>query len=296
MITQLSKWQNMTWAIVFLFLFGAPLSINATKPPFDTLSGPLPKTIAAQGRPYLIVSDIEVPFGKKVTIEPGVVFMFQNFTGFHVEGQLIAEGTKSRPIVFTSEFDGIYNPDTTLIANPFDWNGIYIHKDAFGSQIKFAKIMYSVYGIKSDTRLIRIDPCIFGNNGKGHLAIADSTHTILENKPYTYVLSKRDATIEGVPIKLISDPLARKRNFFRYASITLLVGGISAGIIGYERYKDSQDKFNTLSTDDQTMLNQHSTEDWDKARTDKYLDFTLLCAGISASVLGTTGFVWTFTF
>ncbi len=263
---------------------------------FDTLSGPLPKNIPAGDKPYLIVSDIEVPFGKKVTIEPGAVFLFQNFTGFHVEGQLIAEGTKAKPIVFTSEFDGEHSPDTTLIANPFDWNGIYIHKDAFGTRIKFGKIMNSVYGIRSDTRLIRIDPCVFFRNGKGHLAVLDSLHPVIDKTPYIYVLSAKDATIEGVSIKLVQDPRSRKRNFFRYTSIALLAGGIGAAIYGYERYDGSKKDFDEISSDNINNLNRYSSKDWEDAKRDKNLDLTLLSAGISASVLGAIGLVWTFTF
>ena len=170
---------------------------------YDTISGPLPKTVLAGEKPYLVASDIEVPFGKTVTIEPGTILLFQNFTGFQVQGQLIAEGTKEKPIVFTSEFDGRFNPDTSLIANPFDWNGIYIHKDAFGTRFKYCKINYSVYGIASDTRLIRIDPGLFYANGKAHLTIADSMHLVEDEKPYTYVLNTRDAKREGVSIKLV---------------------------------------------------------------------------------------------
>jgi hypothetical protein len=275
-----------------ILLFQVPASANE----FDTLSGPLPKTVPAGNKPYLIVSDIEVSFGKKVTIEPGAVFLFQNFTGFHVEGQLIAEGTKAKPIIFTSEFDGEHSPDTTQIANPFDWNGIYIHKDAFGSRIKFGKIMNSVYGIRSETRLIRIDPCIFFRNGKGHLAILDSLHPVIDKAPYTYVLSSRDATIEGVSIKLVKDPQSRKRNFFRYTSITLLAGGIGAAIYGYERYDKSKNKFDDISSDNVENLNRHTAKDWEYAKRDKNLDFTLLSAGITASVLGAVGLTWTFTF
>lgn len=262
----------------------------------DTLSGPLPKTVPAGNKPYLIISDIEVPFGKKVVIEPGAIFLFQNFTGFHVEGQLLAEGSKAKPIVFTSEFDGGYNPDTTLIANPFDWNGIYIHKDAFGTRIKYGKIMNSVYGIRSDTRLIRIDPCEFFRNGKGHLAVMDSLHPVIDNVPYTYVLTTRDANVEGVSIKLVKDPLSRKRNFIRYTSIVLIASGVGAAILGYERYDKSKRNFEEISSDNVSNLNQNSLKDWQDARRDRNLDITLLSGGIAASVLGAIGLTWTFTF
>ncbi len=281
---------------IHFLAFIVSFPIQAFSFEFDTLSGPLPKTVAAMEKPYLIVSDIEVPFGKTVTIEPGAIFLFQNFTGFQVQGQLIAEGTKEKPITFTSEFDGRYNPDTSLIANPFDWNGIYIHKDAFGTRLKYCKISYSVYGINSVTRLIRINPCIFYANGKVHLTIADSLHHVEDEKPYNYVLTTRDAKVEGVSIKLVDDPKSRRRNIIRYTSAVFLAGGVVAAIYGYKRYDESRSEFDDLSSNDISNLNTHTNKDWEEARRDKNLDFSLTSVGVGASLLGAVGLVWTFTF
>lgn len=279
-----------------LYLLPVVFSMPVSGFEFDTISGPLPKTVAAGEKPYLVISDIEVPFGKTVTIESGAIFLFQNFTSFQIQGQLIAEGSKAKPIIFTSEFDGTYHPDTTLIANPFDWNGIYIHKDAFGTRLKYCKVLYSVYGIASDTRLIRVDPCIFLHNGKADLSIADSLHPVKNQVPYTYVLSTRDATVEGVSVKLIDDPQSRKRNIIRYTSAVFLAGGTVAAIYGYNRYKDSKTEFDARSSDNFSNINTYTAEDWEEARRDKNLDMTLTWVGIGASLLGAVGLIWTFTF
>lgn len=287
--------KNIFSLLCFLF---AVVSLYTTSSAleFDTISGPLPKTVFAGEKPYFVASDIEVPFGKTVTIEPGAIFLFQNFTGFQVQGQLIAEGTKEKPIVFTSEFDGRFNPDTSLIANPFDWNGIYIHKDAFGTRFKYCKINYSVYGIASETRLIRIDPCLFFANGKAHLTVADSMHLVEDEKPYTYVLTTRDAKREGVSVKLIDDPKSRRRNIIRYTSAVFLAGGVVAAIYGYKRYDESRANFDELSSDEILNLNTHTKKDWEDARRDRNLDLTLTSVGFGASLLGAVGLVWTFTF
>ena len=280
----------------FFLLFTLFFYFTVSAFDFDTISGPLPKTVLAGDKPYLVASDIEVPFGKTITIEPGAIFLFQNFTGFQVQGQLIAEGTKEKPIVFTSEFDGRFNPDTSLIANPFDWNGIYIHKDAFGTRLRYCKINYSVYGIASDTRLIRIDPGLFYANGKAHLTVADSMHLVEDEKPYTYVLTTRDAKREGVSIKMVDDPKSRRRNIIRYTSAVFLAGGVVAAIYGYTRYNESRADFDELSSDDITNLNTHTKKDWEEARRDKNLDLSLTSVGAGASLLGAVGLVWTFTF
>lgn len=261
-----------------------------------TLSGPLPKLIQNTGKPYLVKSDIEVPFGKTVTIEPGVVFLFQNFTGFQVQGQLICEGTKEKPIIFTSEFDGKYHPDSTQIANPFDWNGVYIHKDAFGSRFQYCRVNYSVYGIKSDTRLIRLDPCIFKGNGKVNFTLADSVVEINEGKPYSYVLSARDAQREGVSIKLVEDPQGKKRRFFRIGGGLDFLAGAAVSAYGYYRYRDSSEEFEFVSSDDIENTGTNSDSKWQEARKDKNGDIAMIAVGAAAAVLGAVGFTVSFTF
>ena len=288
--------KKMSSCLIVTPLLAIALNLAAFALDFDTLSGPLPKIVTAGKKPYLIVSDIEVPFGKTVTIEPGTVFLFQNFTGFQIQRQLLAEGTMDKPIVFTSEFDGTYSQDTSQVANPFDWNGLYIHKDAFGTRLKHCMIFYSVYGILSDTRLIRIDPCIFADNGKFHLTIADSLHPVEAGMPYTYALSLRDAKAEGISIKLVDDPKAIKRNVFRYTGVLLLTGGAVAAVYGYNRYEDSRDDFEAKSSDDFKNLNTYTKKDWEEAKQEKSLDMALTGSCIGLSLIGAIGFVWTFTF
>lgn len=261
-----------------------------------TLSGPLPKIVENQGKPYIVVSDIEVPFGKTVTIEPGVVLLFQNFTGFQVQGQLISEGTKDKPIVFTSEFDGRYHPDSTQIANPFDWNGVYIHKDAFGSRFKYCKVNYSVYGIKSDTRLIRLDPCIFNSNGKLNLMLSDSLINVEEGKPFIYVLSARDANVEGVSIKLVEDPQGKKRRFYRIGGGLDFLAGAAVGAVGVYRYLDSSKELEEISIDDISATGPNANSDWYDARAKRNGDIAMIAGGAVVAVLGAIGFTVSFTF
>ncbi len=282
--------------VSFILLVFTTTSFSQDNYNLPTLSGPLPKLVTNIGKPYLVKSDIEVPFGKTVTIEPGVVFLFQNFTGFQVQGQLICEGTKDKPIIFTSEFDGKYHPDSTQIANPFDWNGVYIHKDAFGSRFQFCRVHYSVYGIKSDTRLIRLDPCIFRGNGKVNFTLTDSIVEISEGKPFSYVLSARDAQREGVSIKLVEDPQGKKRRFFRIGGGLDFLAGAAVSAYGYYRYRDSSEEFEFLSSDDIDNTGSNSDSKWNEARKDKNGDIAMMAVGAAAAVLGAVGFTVSFTF
>ncbi len=63
---------------------------------------------------YFMLGKITVPQGKTLTIDPGVVIKGDNQYNILVEGTLIAEGTASDPIVFTSAKDDNHgNPNDT---------------------------------------------------------------------------------------------------------------------------------------------------------------------------------------
>ena len=270
--------------------------------PFDaadqSLGGNLPKVLEA--RPYLVTSDIYIPSGKTVKIEPGAVLLFKNFTGLHVEGKLIAEGSGERPIVFTSEFDHTYNPRAALHANPYDWNGIYLHESGLGSTMAHCKILYSVYGISSLTKYIRIDNVFFVNNGRSDLTIEGRQYAVAAAKPYSYALSISDARKDGVPVKILMDPSAKKRSAFRYGGLSLLAGGITMGIWNGVQASRDQKRLNDLS-DKQVIspasnIVANASSDWTKAKQNRDRDIAVSVGGLSLAVLGGCGFSFSFIF
>ncbi len=275
-------------AAVGLFAVGAQAA-------FDTLAGPLPKFISATSGPYLVVEDIEVPLGKTVTIEPGTVFMFKNFSGLHVQGRLVAEGTGDRPIVFTSEYDGEYNQAESMYPNPYDWNGIYIHENALGSSISHFHLFYSVYGIISDTKFFRIESGLFQNNGKSNLVIEGETKTV-GDEPFSYSLTVKDATVDGVPVKILQDPLYPKRTVLRYSGLSTLLGGLALGVVYTLQLQDSRRELEALSSDKVEDLFRHEEKEWFAARDRRNKDLTLTAVGYSLFLLGSFGFYYSFTF
>ena len=147
------------------------------------LAGDLPKLLSSANSPYLVVADVFVPVGKVVTIEPGTVILFKNFTGVHIQGTLIADGSSLNPVILTSENDKDYNPQSKLAPTPYDWNGIYIHKDGLGTDLRNMKLMYSVKGIVSETKYIRITNCVFRENGRSNLVIEERRSRLLPGRP-----------------------------------------------------------------------------------------------------------------
>lgn len=266
-----------------------------TRALFDTIAGPLRERIKAKKTPYLVVGDIEVPVNKTVTIEPGVVFLFKNFTGMHVLGKLSAQGTKDAPIIFTSENDRSVNQATSLYPNPYDWNGIYIHADAVGTSMSFCKVLYSVYGIVSETKFIRLDPVILLFNGKSNLVIEGKPLPVAD-KPYSYVLSTKNLAAEGIPVKILADPAAPRRNTLRYVSLVIAMAATVGTVYYGTQWNNTQRDLTRMSTDDPSVLRQYDESEWISLRNRRTNSMYGTGIGGVAAILGFAGFTWSFTF
>lgn len=262
---------------------------------FDTLIGPLPPLVKNKNIPYLVPSNIEVSPERTVTIEPGTIFLFKNFAGLHIRGRLIAHGNLSQPIVFTSEFDNQYNGSAPREANPFDWDGIHMTEDAFGTQLSNCSISYSVYGILSETKYIRLESLLLKENGKSVITIDNSEYQINDSS-FNYILEKKDVIKDGVPIELFRDPLEKKRRILKMAGIVLFSGGIGSGIYYATEYKKATSNLSNLSNSDFNNLNLHSSKEWNDAKDDRTRNSLLCGSGILIMLAGLGCFSWTFTF
>jgi hypothetical protein len=236
-----------------------------------------------------------VPANKTVIIGPGVVFLFKNFTGMHIQGKLLAQGTKDRPVIFTAENDRSVNKSTSLYPNPYDWNGVYIHPDGVGTTMTFCKVAYSVYGIISETKFIKLDPVILRLNGKSNLVIEGKEITV-EDKPYSYSLSTKDIMLDGVPVKILKDPFAAKREILRYGSFLFALAGATGTAYCATTWNKSENDLKQMSTDYKPVLKMNNESQWYSTRDkrNRYLYYTSATGLLT--LLGCAGFVWSFTF
>jgi hypothetical protein len=253
--------------------------------------GDLPKSLLGEKGPYLITSDVYVPAGKTVTIEPGVVLLFKNFTGVHVQGTLNLHGTPEKPVIFTSENDRRFNPGAKLNPNPYDWNGIFIHDDAIGTDLQNFEISYSVYGINTLTKFIRITNGAFHDNGRANLTIEGLPQTVTAGQ-FSYSLSVKDATIDGVPVKILTDPDAAKRNTLRIGGLAVFLSGCAVGAIFTMQTDASQKKLNTVGKD---FFNYRDT-DFDSALRSRNANVALMTAGYTLGLVGAAGFYLSFRY
>jgi hypothetical protein len=269
------------------------------------LSGNLPEVLTLDKSPYLVEADVFVTPGTTVTIESGVVLLFSNFTGLHIQGTLYVKGVKDQPVVFTSRNDPYYNQVPGVNAAPYDWNGIDIYENAIGTTFDNTIIQFSVYGIRSQTEHIKIINSYFLQNGKSNLSVKSETFEIGSNAfsynvPVNLAVPSTDIVKDSISPSLQTQSPDKKkstlRSALRYSGLVLALGGIGAGVFQYQRYADAADKIKEISeTNDHNMLT-YTSSDWKKAN-QKYKDESAklgLYGGIG--VVGLLSFVISFTF
>ena len=262
---------------------------------FDTLAGDLPGLIEAQTKPYLVMGDIYVPQGKTVVIEAGAVFLFKNFTGLHISGILLARGLKDKPIIFTSENDRDYNRLSAVDPAPFDWNGLYIHEDGIGTHLAYCAVLYSVEGMTSLTKFIRLNNCLFLHNGRASFTVEGKPQTVTE-APLDYALTADDPSLMKVPAGILKDPQAVSRILLRYSAVATAATGLVMGMIWGSKFSRSSHDFNTSSSRTEDNLAAYSSASWNSARMDKNRDAAVLLTGCAVAAIGAVGIGWSFTF
>lgn len=165
----------------------AVISISTILKGQTIISGDISKFVLdSANNPFIVEKDIEVPANKKVIVNEGCVFLFKEFTGFKIEGSFLVNGTQTHPVIFTTIKDSLYNNQNPQAANPFDWNGILIGRTAAAVQLNNFKLMYSVYGIKSQKKDIIIKNGDFKANGQFNFTVFDKIQYVQENLLYSY--------------------------------------------------------------------------------------------------------------
>jgi parallel beta-helix repeat protein len=143
-------------------------------------------TWSADNSPYIVVSEsVTVTQGVQLTIEPGVSIRFNPGLKLWVDGVLIARGTDSNPITFTSN-----NPTpapgnwgnihflTTAEPTVIDEHGNYIS----GSILQYCVIEYAGFdgvsyqnAVYSFLNTLMVDNCLIENNtGSGIMIVSDN--------------------------------------------------------------------------------------------------------------------------
>lgn len=290
-----TKAPEYRFALFLLVLGAACLASEAVtdRAKLDTLLGPLPSTVPGTGRPYLVTGDIEVPPGEVVHIEPGVILLFEEFTGLNIYGVLKAQGTAQRPVYFTSAHDPVANISSSVKPAAYDWNGITVTQSGVGTHLSNCSVRYSLFGISTLTDKIFINSCTFKSNGKSDLVV-NGEKLRAGAGPYSFG-SIEEVTPEidtvRVPVETVERPLPRKP-IIRYSSLALFVAGTAVAAWQGREYREARREFIRVNNDtNPDNLKQPDIDDqWDDARMrrDRTLLGTALAGG--TALLGVIGF------
>jgi hypothetical protein len=131
----------------------------------------------------------------------------------------------------------------------------------------------------------------FHFNGRANLTIEEKEQTV-GNEPYSYTLSVKDAKVDGVPVKILADPAAKKRNIIRYTGILLFFGGGIFGVAENGQYIKDAQRFKEIQGD---RINYREVDFLSaQSKRNKASLFTVL--GYILGLAGAGGFSWSFTF
>ena len=125
------------------------------------ISGEIDSDLTKDKSPYIVTSDITVPVGKKVNINPGVVLKINASKSMYVNGELTVSGTQN---------DSVHIGNNSIY--PIHWGNIVFNKGSSNkSYIKFSTITYGLSnsitngGISCDNDSVTISDNYFANNG-----------------------------------------------------------------------------------------------------------------------------------
>ncbi len=164
-------------------LSASSMSVRAA-PAYTEVGGPIisDTTWTLANSPHIVVANVEVWQGVTLTIEPGVVVKFQAGKLLQVAGTLIARGTASQTIVFTSakpspapgDWGNIYFTDSSMDAT-FDMGGNY----ASGSVLQYCVVenagKNAQSAIHAPTAAPFIDHCTVRNNTVRGITVTGTT-------------------------------------------------------------------------------------------------------------------------
>ncbi len=293
--------KNLIIVLFFTIVVHANTTDNART--FTPLSGELPPLLKAENSPYIVEADIYVSPGATVTIENGVVILFSNFTGLHIQGTLYVNGTRDKPIIFTSINDTLFNSDVSTNAAPYDWNGIDIYENAIGTNFKYCVLQYSVYGIRSQTEHFHINNIRFLQNGKSNITIKGNAIDV-SDAPFSYNSNISENKLVPSPVsvsKNVTDTAIHKnkhmfRYLLRYSGAICALGGLAAAAFLSQEYFNAQDNYKNISQVNNHNMQNYTSKDWENAR-NRYRQASMI-EGICCSIgtLGLITFGVSFTF
>jgi len=190
--------QHILWGMIFLLLIFPGLNFAKT-----SVNGIQSGVWTKRGSPYIVTDDLIIPTGLTLTIEPGVIIKFSGPYRFIVAGALIASGTPTDRIIFTTKYDEIFEEEgngSHALKPGALWYGIDFtdSSDDFINTINHCMIRYSQFGVRCRNAYPLLTHIIFANTTNPYLTINDKTLEIRDGNDYNYLTSLQKPNIEPV--------------------------------------------------------------------------------------------------
>jgi hypothetical protein len=238
--------KSIQWGI---FVFLVALIADAR----TSLSGEIGDvTFIKDGNPYIVDSNLTVLRNKTVTIEEGCIFLFKQFAGIEVNGNLVVNGTSESPVVFVSINDSGYNAESTQQPNPFDWNGILLSDSAQKVVLSHFILKHSVYGLKSLVKDIVIKSGTFSQNGQYNFALNEVLMPALDKVPFSYgdsvKIHEDKPNDSGKAVKNAATVKKGKNHFWQITGVTCAITAVTVPIVYFIMNKSEGKPDSTLVT------------------------------------------------
>ena len=139
---------------------------SETDKPIKTITGDIADVTFFPDTIYCVQEAITVPISRRCHIPAGVIFLFDGFSKFVIEGTLTVDGEDGKNVLFTSYCDTTIGdsarcrtPDGNIIpAGMIDWEGIHFTEGAEKSAVRYLEIHHAENPVTSDI------PYITGRN------------------------------------------------------------------------------------------------------------------------------------
>jgi parallel beta-helix repeat protein len=182
-------------------------------------------TWTTAGSPYVISGTVIVSTGVTLTLQPGVVVKgTSSSASLYVAGTLVADGTPTSPIVFTSIKDDTVGGDTNgdgggTLPAAGDWKEILFQSTSTGSVLDYVEVRYSgalTASIRVDSSGLSItNSAVVDGDNYGIYVYSNASPTITDN---TIARNDHGIRLDGSSASVIGNTIRDNGTYGIYLS------------------------------------------------------------------------------